>query len=251
MSICIIIPARVKSRRIPNKPLIKISKKDFLLLRTFKKITKRFPKEDVYIATDNKKVIKSMKLFCNNLILIKRNCLNGTERCSFALEKIKKKYKFCLIVSCDMPFLDDKIFSFFKKKIKLLKKFDGITIHAKISNLKILSNKSIAKITLKKNDMIETISRSQIVKNDKKNFSHHGLMLLKKKVLLDYKKIKNTPLQLKEDNEWLKLIENNYRIFSFLNHSIKPEINTKNDLNKYFPVRFRYYKNINKIEYLK
>lgn len=248
MSICVIIPARVKSRRIPNKPLVKISKKDFLLLRTFKKIIKKFSQEDVYIATDSKKVITSMKPYSKNIILINRNCLNGTERCSYALEKIKKKYKYYLIISCDVPFLSDKIFAFFKKKTKTLKSFDGITVHANIANPKILNNKNVAKITLKNHKIIETISRLKI-KNDKKNFTHHGFVLLKRKILLNYKKIKNTPLQLKEDNEWLKLIENNYKIFSFLNHSIKPEINTKNDLKKYFPIRFKYYKNINKIEY--
>ena len=150
MSICIIIPARVRSRRIPNKPLINITNKDFLLLRTFKKITKKFPKEDVFIATDSNKVISSMKKYTQNSLLINKNCLNGTERCSYALEKIKKKYKFCIIVSCDMPFLDDKIFSFFKKKVKVLKNFDGITVHANISNPKLLFNKTVAKITLKK-----------------------------------------------------------------------------------------------------
>ena len=120
MSTCIIIPARVKSTRIPNKPLVKISKKDFLLLRTFKMIIKKFPTEDVYIATDSMNVIKSMNNFSKNLILINRICLNGTERCSYALEKIKKNYKFCIIVSCDMPFLNHKILSFLKRKTKIL-----------------------------------------------------------------------------------------------------------------------------------
>ena len=247
MSICVIIPARVKSKRIPNKPLVKISKKDFLLLRTFKKIVKKIAQEDIYIATDSKKVLISMKRYSKNIILISRNCLNGTERCSYALEKIKKKYKYYLIVSCDMPFLNNKIFAFFIKKIKALKNFDGITIHANITDPKILNNKSVAKITLKKNNIVENISRLKI-KNNKKNFSHHGLVLLKRKVLLNYKRIKNTALQLKEDNEWLKLIENKYKIFSFLNNSIKPEINTKNDLKKYFPIRFKYYKNIARVD---
>jgi 3-deoxy-manno-octulosonate cytidylyltransferase (CMP-KDO synthetase) len=250
MSICVIIPARVKSRRIPKKPLVKISKKDFLLLRTFKKIIKKFSKEDVYITTDSKKVLVSMNPYSKNVILINRNCLNGTERCSYALEKIKKKYKYCLIISCDMPFLNNKIFSFFRKKVKSLKNFDGITVHAKITNPKILFNNSVAKIVLKKNKLIDLISRKKIKKNNKKNFTHHGLMLLKRKVLLDYKTIANTPLQLKEDNEWLKLIENEYRIFSFLNHSIKPEINTKDDLKNYFPVKYKNYKSIKKIEYI-
>ena len=241
MNICVIIPARVKSKRIPNKPLVKISKNDFLLLRTFKRISKNFNKKDIYIATDSNKVLIKMSKYTKNNILVNECCLNGTERCSYAIEKIKKKYKYFLIVSCDMPFLSHKIITFFRKKIKTLKSFDGITIHAKVKNLKILKNKSIAKITLNKNKTIKTISRTKIPENNT-NFTHHGLVLLKRKVLLNYKTLKNMPLQLKEDNEWLKLIENNYQIFSFLNNSIKPEINTKKDLKKYFPIRFKNYK---------
>ena len=123
MSICVIIPARVRSKRIPNKPLLKISKNDFLLLRTFKRISKKFDKKDIYIATDSKKVLIEMNKFTKNILLIDRYCLNGTERCSYAIEKIKKKYKYFLIVSCDMPFLSHKIISFFKKKIKILHYF--------------------------------------------------------------------------------------------------------------------------------
>ena len=249
MSTCIIIPARVNSRRIPNKPLVKISKKDFLLLRTYKKIIKKFPSDDVYITTDSKRVVKSMRPYSNNLIIINKICLNGTERCSYALEKIKKKYKYCIIVSCDMPFLDSKIISFLKNKANKLKNFAGITVHGKITNKKVLSNKSIAKITLHKNNTIESISRSKITHQNKINFTHHGLVLLKKKVLLNYTKIKNSSLQLKEDNEWLKLIENKFKIFSFLNNLIKSEINTEEDLKTYFPVKFKYLKNIKKIEY--
>ena len=63
MKTCVIIPARTKSSRIPNKPLLKINNKEILLLRTFTRITKNFPKKDVYIATDSKKVEK----LCINL----------------------------------------------------------------------------------------------------------------------------------------------------------------------------------------
>ena len=49
-----------------------------------------------------------------------------------------------------------------------------------------LNNKSVAKITLNKNKTIRTISRLKI-KDNNKNFTHHGLVLLKRKVLSNYK----------------------------------------------------------------
>ncbi len=239
MSTCIIIPARVKSQRIPNKPLVKVTKKDFLLLRTYKRLIKFFPKTDIYITTDSKKVIKKMNSYTENLILIKKFCLNGTERCSHALKYISKEYSNYLIISCDMPFMDGKIVTYLKKKAKKFKNFDGLTVHAKIIKKDIINNRSVAKLILNKDQSIRLISRKEIIYKKLENFSHHGFVLLKKKVLENYKTLKNTKLQIREDNEWLKLIENKYKIYSFLVKSIKPEINTKKDLKKYFPIKFK------------
>ena len=51
-----------------------------------------------------------------------------------------------------------------------------------------------------------------------------------------YKKLKNTKLQMSEDNEWLKFIENGLRIKSFLVKKINPEINTIKDVKKLIKV---------------
>ena len=249
MSTCVIIPARSKSNRIPNKPLLKINNKEFLLLRTFTRIIKNFPKNDVYIATDSEKVKKAMLKFTKKIILIKKNCLNGSERCSLALRKIKKKYDYCIIASCDMPFLNGKILNFLVKKNKIKNKYDGLTVHSKILNKNVLKNKSIAKIILNNNQIVN-FTRSNIKSNKKKIFTHNGLVLLKRKILLKYIKLKNTPLQLKEDNEWLKLIENGYKIYSYPSTFIKPEINTTVDLKKYFPLKFKYLNKLKKLEYV-
>ena len=111
-----------------------------------------FNKKDVYITTDSEKVKKRFKKITKNIILTKNYCLNGTERCSFAINKIKKKYKYFIITSCDMPFLNVRILIFLIKKIEIIKNnnIDGITVHTKIKDTNILRNKNIAKIILKK-----------------------------------------------------------------------------------------------------
>ena len=62
-----------------------------------------------------------MNSYTKNLILIKKFCLNGTERCSHALKYISKEYSNYLIISCDMPFMDGKIITYLKKSKKNLK----------------------------------------------------------------------------------------------------------------------------------
>lgn len=242
---CIIIPARFNSKRLYGKPLIKVDG-EYLILKTINKIKKIFDEKNIYVCTDNKLVKEVVRKNSNvNTIFSNRKCINGTERCSYAIEKINTKYKFFIIVSCDMPFLNAKIVKFLENKMKKEKKnIDGLTIHTKIKNEKIAKNKNIAKVVLSKNNRILYLSRKLIPDNNfSKNktifFSHHGLVMLKKKVLKNYKKLKNTKLQLAEDNEWLKLIENDFILKSYLYSKIQPEINTKKDLKEFFPLNFK------------
>ena len=242
MSLCIIIPARYKSKRIPGKPLIKI-KNETLIEKTYKNLIKRIKKKDIFITSDSKLVLNDMKKYTDNLILINKYCKNGTERSSHALHNIPKKYKYALICSCDMPFLSQESIDFIISKIYTLKQKNlaGITLHAKIFSKYTYNDQSTAKIVLNKKNEILYLSRSPIPSKYKKNhsyFSHHGLVILKRDVLLKYKNYLRSNLEILEDNEWLRLIENEHKIKSFLFKKLKPEINTKHDLRKYFHHKF-------------
>jgi CMP-2-keto-3-deoxyoctulosonic acid synthetase len=151
-----------------------------------------FNKKDVYITTDSEKVKKRFKKITKNIILTKNYCLNGTERCSFAINKIKKKYKYFIITSCDMPFLNVRILIFLIKKIEIIKNnnIDGITVHTKIKDTNILRNKNIAKIILKKNQVIDFKRIMKLEKYRKNTIFFHimGLLFLKEMCL---KNIKN------------------------------------------------------------
>ena len=170
--------------------------------------------------------------------------MNGTERCSWALKKINQKYDYATIVSCDMPFIEADVIRNIENKFKIKKKYtDGVTVHCKIEDKRILKETNIAKITVSKSNRILYVTRSGIpyskkfVKN--KFFSHHGIMMLKWNVLKKYKNLQSTNLQILEDNEWLKLIENDYILRSYEYKKLKPEINTKKDIKKYFPIKVK------------
>ena len=251
MKIAIIIPARYKSKRLPKKPLIKINNKS-LVMHTYLKVIKILRKQDVYITSDNNKVLNEFKEITNNLILINKKCINGCERCSYAIEKIKKNYDYFLITSCDMPFLNVGVIKFLIKKIKNSKeKYDAFTVHTTIRDMSLLKSNSVGKIVLNLKNEVIYISRSLIppiskIKNifynprgKKTHYSHHGLVAVKTQILKKYKKLKNTKLQLLEDIEWLKLIEYGFKIKSFIYKSISPEVNTKADLKKYIPIYFK------------
>lgn len=242
MSICCIIPARYNSKRLPGKPLLKIKKKEILLL-TYEKAKNFFLDDDIYVFTDSKKVSKRLSTKIKNLIFFKNNkmIINGTSRASFGLKFIKKDYTGALIISCDNPFINNSalrntINCF--NKIKNNKEYCAATIHCKTHKNNI--NKNIAKLAISKNNDILYLSRSNIPFypiNDKFYFTHHGPVCIKINHLKKYSKFKMTNLQKQEDNEWLNFIERGYKIKSLQVNKIYPEINTKEDLNYYKKIK--------------
>lgn len=235
MSICCIIPARYNSKRLPGKPLLKIKNQEILLL-TYKQILKQFDEKDIYVFTDSKLVVKKLKEKIKNIKFFSKKFTNGTERASYGTKFIKKNYNAALLVSCDNPYIGSlaikKTLDAYKK-IKTKDEYCGSTVHCK--NKGNINNKHVAKMILDNNNNVIYISRSKIPYNNKNNFffSHHGPVCLKMRYLKQYVRMKNTYLQISEDNEWLKYIENGYKIKSFLINKIDPEINTKVDLIKY------------------
>ena len=165
--------------------------------------------------------------------------MNGTERCSYAVDFINKKFDKFIIVSCDMPYLYPKTINFGKKfrENYIKKKNTKIKIHKKTKSKKDLNNKNIVKIAVTKNNNILYFSRAKIPSDYKKVSpeifcTHHGIVMLDRYTLSKYKLLKTSLLQLSEDNEWIKFLENDFKIKSYKFNKIAPEINTLKDIKK-------------------
>ncbi len=238
MKVCAIIPARYHSKRLPGKPLHKINKMEILLL-TYNKVKKNINEKDIYIFTDSKIVIDRLKDKIKNILFIKGNFKNGTERASYGVKKIKEKYSAALLVSCDNPFIGKEAITKTLKAYKIIennKDYCGSTVHLKNKDISIMRNKNIAKAIISKNNDIMYLSRSQVpskVLNNNFFYTHHGPVCLKINHLKRYLQMKSTPLQIAEDNEWLKYIESGYKIKSNLINKMATEINTIQDLKFY------------------
>ena len=86
MKVIGIIPARLQSTRIVNKPLLEFNNKP-LLQHTYEAVKKSGLFDHIYIATDSKKIQTTAENFNAKVIITSETNKNGTERC---IELIKK-----------------------------------------------------------------------------------------------------------------------------------------------------------------
>ena len=245
--ICCLIPARYGSSRLNGKPLLKINNKT-VIQRTYEQTlkSKYLDNNNVYITTDDDRIIDHIKTFGGKYIKVTEECLNGTERICHALKQMNNEYDIILNVQGDEPFIDPDNIDLCISKY--LEKDDNnvvcTTIHFNIKESYMLNDRGIGKLITDKYDNIIYCSRALIPHtksgNPDSNFTyngHIGIFVFDSNYLNEYLQHPNTPCQLSEDIEWLKIIEMGYKIRSYCVKESEIGINTPEDyqylLDKY------------------
>jgi 3-deoxy-manno-octulosonate cytidylyltransferase (CMP-KDO synthetase) len=88
MKVIVVIPARYSSSRFPGKPLIKLLGKP-MIIWVAELSSKAVGKENVYIATDDDQIQKTVIQKGYNVVMTSKNCLTGTDRLAEVAKKIE------------------------------------------------------------------------------------------------------------------------------------------------------------------
>ena len=231
-----IIPARLKSKRLPNKPLQVIDGLP-LLAHVLKRSLMSKKLDKLVVCTDSLKVINLVKKYGQDAYLTSKNIKNGTDRISTFLKKNKRKFKNVKLVvdiQCDEIFLNptylDKTISF---HLKNLNKYDVVIPHT-LTNEK--NNKNYVKIISNQDNDILYLTRSDsphAFRCKSKPFKRHqDFITFKPNFVTKFINLKNKNLEKYEGIELLRVLENGYRIGTFQLKNDSFSINTKKDLLK-------------------
>ena len=211
-SVSIIIPARFKSSRFPGKPLKKIFGKE-MVIRVAEKCKKVIGIKNLYIATDDIKIVKIAKKNNFKTILTPRSCKTGTDRISYAAKKINSKI--IVNVQGDEPLIKT---GDIKKVIKLKKKYPDYVIcgYAKIKDNKEINNPNVIKLVKNSENKLIYFSRSKIplCKKNKNRTFHKQVCVysFNKKQLLKFSKAKRSSIEKIEDIELLRFLDLDIKI---------------------------------------
>ena len=229
----IVIPARLGSKRLPNKPLIDLKGLP-MIIRTYNQCKKVVPLNKIIIATDSKKIEKVCKKYNASVVLTSKHCLTGTDRVSEVAKKIKSKIYINL--QGDEPvFPINDLKQFISKAIKNNKLI--LNGYCTIKNYEDFVSPSIPKVVLDEKENLLYMSRSSIPGNKKnkliKAWRQVCIYSFPREILLKItKKNKKSKLESIEDIEILRFVEKGLivKMIKLSNKSLA--VDTKNDLKK-------------------
>jgi len=234
----IVIPSRINSKRLPNKPLLKIHGKPMILW-----VADRIRSLNLnyVIATDSKRILNLCLSNEHKAILTPKYLQSGTERISYLSKNQLKEYSYFINVQGDEPLVNLK---HVKKIIKFSKIYKDafLTAITKISTNK--NNPSFVKVAFTKKNRIVYLSRSLIPFSKDKIKLHKivGIYSYSKNFLKKYSKVKIGKLELIEKIEQLRCIEGCLDIFGIEVGKSFKSVDTHKDLsyfNKIPLVKFK------------
>ncbi len=145
-----IIPARYASSRFPGKPLALISGKP-MIQHVYENASKVSSLDKIIVATDDQRILESVKSFGGMAIITRNDHKSGTDRCNEALQTLKKEnlfYDVAINIQGDEPFLNPEQIELVVNSFKDNPKTKISTLIKKIDQSEELFNSNVVKVVV-------------------------------------------------------------------------------------------------------
>ncbi len=241
MKFLAIIPARYHSTRFQGKPLHIIGDKP-MIQRVYEQASKVRAFSEIIVATDDDRIFRCVNDFGGKAIMTTSLHRSGTDRCaeaySYLLDKYPARDTIVVNIQGDEPFIDPQQIE------ELLLSFNDsatqiATLVQKIHDTTLLTNPNVVKVAMSLSKKALYFSRLPIPYSSNKTdlrhdfYKHIGLYAYKGDVLLAIVKLSPSSLEIAEDLEQLRWLENDYIIKTYItNYESTISIDTIEDAEK-------------------
>ncbi|MFT6077852.1 MAG: 3-deoxy-manno-octulosonate cytidylyltransferase (CMP-KDO synthetase) [Myxococcota bacterium] len=234
--ILIIIPARLASTRLPNKPLA-----DILGIPMISRVFLQAQKAnlgEIIVACDSSEIADEIKKVGGTAIITDPELPSGTDRIFAALKSLPNHQDFEIIVNLqgDLPAIDPEvIISAAKAAIK--SDADIATVASVIGDKTEINNPNVVKIAIAalnddKLGQALYFSRAPIPHGKGDYFHHIGIYAYKRAALEKFVSLKPSNLEKRESLEQLRALENQMKIAVQIVDSHPLSVDTAEDLQK-------------------
>lgn len=235
MNNLIIIPARLESSRLPNKPLADICGSPMIIHVLNRGLESKCG--DVVVATSNIEIRDVVESYGAKAIMTDSKHPSGSDRIYEALNIIdnKNKYKNIVNLQGDLPTIDPGLIKLTFKLIENNKEADISTLGGTIKDINELKDPNVVKAYVKNIDQplyADNFIRSPEGYDSNKLYHHLGIYGYKRKSLEKFIKTKQSKREKEFKLEQLRALDNGMKIAIDLINQIPIGVDTKDDLYK-------------------
>ena len=213
-----VIPARYASTRFPGKPLVMIAGKP-MIVRTYLQAKKATQLDALVVATDDERIRDAIVKAGGDVVMTDESIPNGTERCAQAVDRTAGEFDIVVNIQGDEPLIEPEIID---EVVLALKNAPKDCVYSTpVTPLKHeeVTMQGRVKCITDVNGYAIYFSRGMLPNNKKGKVDpsfdywlHLGLQCYDREFLRLFPKMPATPMQMQEDLEQLKVIENGYKI---------------------------------------
>ena len=202
----IIIPSRIGSTRLKNKPLIDINGES-LIQRVFKNALNISP--NTFVATDSELIAKNLEIITSNVIMTANEHISGTDRVHEAATKLNlNEQTLILNLQGDEPFIPNDLISQMKNNFYSLS-CDIVTASNPLKSKEDIHNPSCVMVEVDENNYAKQFLRTGSLNNPMRHIGIYGYSL---KTLNQLVSLKPTENEIKLKLEQLRFLENDFSI---------------------------------------
>lgn len=235
-----VIPARYASQRLPAKPLAEIAGKP-MVQHVVEKSARATLVDEVIVATDDERIASAVRAFGGTVVMTPVECRSGTDRIAHAAKSLRDA-SMIVNVQGDEPLIDPAMID---QAIRPLVDDPSIpvgTLVRRIESKDDLTNPGIVKVVLDGNGRCLYFSRSMIPfgrdigpetwLRHHTYYKHIGLYVFRRDFLLRYAELPQTPLELMEKLEQLRILEHGFTINAVVTTFDSIPVDTAEDLQR-------------------
>ena len=245
--IAIIIPSRLGSKRLPNKPLKTINNKEIILHVHDVAIESNIG--EVLVGTPDEEIIKAVQNHGGKAVFTKNEHETGTDRIFEVFEKeLKKKPKFIINLQGDMPNLNPLAI---KDLVDHMKKntCDIGTLASNLESDREKKDSNVVKVTtekhIKEKEFSKAVDFFRFSSSSVVNpiYHHIGIYAFTNEALIRYVNLKRSKLEIERKLEQLRALDNKMKIEVGYVAQCPLSIDTEEDLKEIKKIMKTYDKN--------
>lgn len=229
MNCLIVIPARLKATRLPNKPLAMIGDAPMIVQVWRRAMEAQLG--DVVVACDGHEIAEAIDKAGGKAIITDPNHPSGSDRIWEAVRTVGFAHDVIINLQGDVPTLEPRLLKDLLKPLEN-KAVDISTLVAEIRNPDEHTNPSVVKAVLAQNGRALYFTRATAPANDGPRYHHIGVYAYRFPALEKFVSLPPSPLEQREKLEQLRALEAGMRIDAVVVDTVPLGVDTPEDLEK-------------------